>query len=87
MYPVSIGGPGSPEAGYQVEGVNRGELYIKVRPKDQRSHTAWEITDFLKKLFSKIDGCVFLYHQPTQEKIDESFSGLPTLLWSNYIWT
>jgi hypothetical protein len=22
---------------------------------------------------------VFLYHQPTQEKIDESFSGLPAL--------
>ena len=70
---------GSPESGYQVEGVNKGELLIKLKPKTERSRTAWEITADLKKAFSKIPGCVFLYHQPTQEKIDESFSGLPAL--------
>jgi multidrug efflux pump subunit AcrB len=33
----------------------------------------------LKKKFSVVNGVVFLYHQPTQEKIDESFSGMPAL--------
>jgi len=33
----------------------------------------------LKKAYIKLNGVVFLYHQPTQEKIDESFSGLPAL--------
>jgi len=68
---------GSPVMGYQIEGVNMGELVIKLKPKTRRSHTAWEIMSDLKKVYSKIPGCLFLYHQPTQEKIDESFSGLP----------
>lgn len=33
----------------------------------------------LKASYSKIPGVAFLYHQPTQEKINESFSGLPAL--------
>jgi len=70
---------GSPETGYQVEGVNRGELFIKLKPKARRGHTASEISASLKKAYSRIKGCVFLYHQPTQEKIDESLSGLPAL--------
>lgn len=70
---------GSPESGYQVEGVNRGELFIKLKPKEKRIHSAWEIMSELKKAYSRIPGCVFLYHQPTQEKMDESFSGLPAL--------
>jgi len=70
---------GSPEVGYQVEGVNRGELLIKLKPKDKRSYNILQIMDFFKKMYSKIQGCVFLYHQPTQERIDEAFSGLPSL--------
>ncbi|OCC15584.1 Cobalt-zinc-cadmium resistance protein CzcA/CusA [Dissulfuribacter thermophilus] len=70
---------GSPENGYQIEGVNKGELLIKLRPKTERSRSAAQIIESLKRAYSKIEGCVFLYHQPTQEKIDESFSGLPAL--------
>jgi len=70
---------GSPEVGYQVEGVNRGELFIKLRPRSRRSRSVAEITASIKRSFSTMNGMVFLYHQPTQEKIDESFSGLPAL--------
>lgn len=70
---------GSPEIGYQIEGVNRGELLIKLKGKRERKRSVDEIIHSLRDSFSRIDGVVFLYHQPTQEKIDESFSGLPTL--------
>ena len=70
---------GSPEIGYQVEGVNRGELLIKLKPRTIRSHTLDEVMGWFKKRFSQIKGCVFLYHQPTQEKIDEAFAGLPSM--------
>ena len=70
---------GSPEVGYQVEGVNRGEIVMKLAPLKTRRHSVDEIMDALRKSYSQIDGVVFLYHQPTQEKIDESFSGLPAL--------
>lgn len=70
---------GSPQRGYQVEGVNKGEMLIKLRPKGSRKRTAWEIMAALRGAYSRIPGVVFLYHQPTQEKIDESFSGLPAL--------
>lgn len=70
---------GSPERGYQIEGVNKGELLIKLAPKTQRARSLATITASLKKSCSHLNGVVFLYHQPTQEKIDESFSGLPAL--------
>lgn len=70
---------GSPEVGYQVEGVNRGEIEIKLRNKSQRSRSVDEITAALRKSYSQFEAVVFLYHQPTQEKMDESFSGLPAL--------
>ncbi len=68
---------GSPKSGYQIEGVNKGELLIKLKPKNERDRSASGITASLKKAYSRLDGVVLLYHQPTQEKIDESFSGLP----------
>ena len=70
---------GSPEKGYQLEGVNRGEIMIKLRPKKERSRSSAQIMDSLKRAYLKFDGVLFLFHQPTQEKIDESFSGLPAL--------
>jgi len=70
---------GSPEVGYQIEGVNMGELIIKLRPRNHRNRSVEEITASLKKAYSTMEGMVFIYHQPTQEKIDESFSGLPAL--------
>jgi len=70
---------GSPGGSYMIEGVNRGELMIKLTPKYERHRSLTSIMDTLKVSYSKIPGVVFLYHQPTQEKIDESFSGLPAL--------
>ncbi len=70
---------GSPGRGYQIEGVNRGELLIKLKPKQKRTRSADQVIRALKGPFSRLKGVVFLYHQPTQEKIDESFSGLPAL--------
>ena len=70
---------GSPEVGFQTEGVNRGEILIKLKPKSVRKRNVNEIISDLRKAYSKLNGIVFLYHQPTQEKIDESFSGLPAL--------
>jgi len=70
---------GSPGNGYQIEGVNKGELLIKLKSKGERNKSVEEIIQGLKKSYSRISGVVFLYHQPTQEKIDESFSGLPAL--------
>ncbi|HDZ68834.1 MAG TPA: efflux RND transporter permease subunit, partial [Phycisphaerales bacterium] len=70
---------GSPETGYQIEGVNKGEIVIKLKPKTGRKQSLTEIMAALKQAYTKFNGVVFLYHQPTQEKIDESFSGLPAL--------
>jgi len=70
---------GSPERYYQIEGVNRGELLIKLAPHSVRTRTPDEIMDALRKRFKKIPGVVFLYHQPTQEKMEEGFSGLPAI--------
>ncbi len=70
---------GSPEAGYQIESVNRGEILIKLKPKAKRHREIEEIIADLKKAYGRFPGVVFLYHQPTQEKMDESLSGLPAL--------
>ena len=68
---------GSPEDTYYVEGVNKGEMYIKLVDKAHRTETVSQLMNGFKKQFAYFDGIVILYHQPTQENIDESFSGLP----------
>jgi len=70
---------GSPEWGFQIEGVNRGELTIKLTPRSVRSRTLAQIMESLRHDYGKIPGVAFLYHQPTQEKMDESLSGLPAM--------
>ncbi|NOX89978.1 MAG: efflux RND transporter permease subunit [Calditrichaeota bacterium] len=68
---------GSPEGTYYIEDVNKGELLVKMKPQKLRTQNIAAIITRLKEKFSSLDGVVLLYHQPTQEKIDESFSGLP----------
>ena len=68
---------GAPRQGYQIESVDHGELLVKLRKSRKRS--ADNILDSLRSIYSNLPGVVFMYHQPTQEKIDESFSGLPAL--------
>ncbi|SPD73942.1 putative Cation/multidrug efflux pump [uncultured Desulfobacterium sp.] len=70
---------GSPERGFQIEGVNRGELTIKLKPRSLRTRTVGQIMEGLRDEYGKIPGVAFLYHQPTQEKMDESLSGLPAM--------
>lgn len=70
---------GSPATGFQVEGVNRGELTIKLEPRSKRAHTVGQIIERLRSEYAGIPGVAFLYHQPTQEKMDESLSGLPAM--------
>jgi CzcA family heavy metal efflux pump len=67
---------GSPARGFQIEGVNRGEITIKLAPRSKRKRTLSQIMDSLRAQYSNIPGAVFLYHQPTQEKMDESLSGM-----------
>lgn len=68
---------GSPSNTYYVEGVNRGEMYIKLVDKKYRTETMSQLLSGFEKEFASFDGVVILYHLPTQENIDESFSGLP----------
>jgi multidrug efflux pump subunit AcrB len=70
---------GSPERGFQIEGVNRGELTIKLKPRLLRTRTVGQVMGDLRGEYGKIPGVAFLYHQPTQEKMDESLSGLPAM--------
>ena len=68
---------GSPANTYYVESVNSGELFIKLVDKKDRTESVTQLINGFKKQFATFDGLVILYHQPTQENIDESFSGLP----------
>jgi CzcA family heavy metal efflux pump len=70
---------GSPEGGSQIEGVNRGELTIRLKPRSRRTFTVGQIMESLRGEYGNIPGVAFLYHQPTQEKMDESLSGLPAM--------
>jgi len=70
---------GSPRRGFQIEGVNRGELTMKLTSRLVRTRTVGQIMAALRREYSKIPGVAFIYHQPTQEKMDESLSGLPAM--------
>ncbi len=70
---------GSPLIGYQIEGPQRGEVMMKLAPLDERSRSAEAILDHFRQLTAAIPAASFLFHHPTQEKMDESFSGLPAL--------
>ncbi|RMH55671.1 MAG: hypothetical protein D6679_11020 [Candidatus Hydrogenedentota bacterium] len=70
---------GSPEGGFQIEGVNLGEILIKLKKRTLRRRSADDVIRTLRKSFDGLEGAVLVYHQPTQEKMDESFSGLPAV--------
>jgi len=70
---------GSEATSYQVEPVNRGELVIRLRPRHSRKREIFQIIKDLKKNTDQIPGLITFYHQVTTEKMDESFSGLPTV--------
>ncbi len=70
---------GSPRVGYQIEGVNRGEMMLKLKPLSLRHRSADAVMDDFRHLTADFPVANFLFHHPTQEKMDESFSGLPAL--------
>jgi len=70
---------GSPMVGYQIEGPHRGEMMIKLKPISQRKYSADDMMNRFRHLYSPYTSMSFLFHNPTQEKMDESFSGLPAL--------
>ena len=51
---------GSPERGFQIEGVNRGELTIKLKPRSLRTRTVSQIIESLRGEYGKIPGVAFL---------------------------
>ena len=69
---------GSAEGTYQVERVNRGEIVAKLMDNGNRRSLKDVIADMRKRI-GKIQGIITFFHQPTLEKIDESFSGLPVM--------
>lgn len=69
---------GAPPGSLVVDPPNRGELLIKLRRKG-RQHTVQEVLASLRRRYAPVAGAVILYHQPTQENMDESLSGLPAL--------
>jgi multidrug efflux pump subunit AcrB len=70
---------GSPRVGYQIEGAHRGEIMMKLKPLTVRERSADAVMDSFRHLSSDYPAASFLFHHPTQEKMDESFSGLPAL--------
>ena len=67
---------GAPSGTLVSDPINRGELQIKLRDHG-RSRSLGAVMDSLRESYSRYPGVVFLYHQPTQEAMDEAFSGLP----------
>ena len=69
---------GSAENTYQVEGTNRGEILARLTSRKSRDRNIFDIMSSMKKATARIPGVILLFHLPTMEKIDESFSGLNT---------
>ncbi|GAB4371518.1 MAG: efflux RND transporter permease subunit [Acidobacteriota bacterium] len=70
---------GAPEGGASVEGVNRGEIRVKLTPVETGRPSAADLLARLQRAAADIPGVVLLLHQPTQERMDEAFSGLPAV--------
>ena len=70
---------GAPEGGASVEGINRGELRIKLAPMGSGRPSAEELLQRLARKSADIPGVILQLHQPTQERMDEAFSGLPAV--------
>ncbi len=70
---------GAPEGGASVEGINRGELRIKLAPLGSGRPSADALLRRLDRASADIPGVILMLHQPTQERMDEAFSGLPTV--------
>ncbi len=66
---------GSPEASQYLEGANEGEAILRLAP----GADATAVRADLEQRLEKLDGVITRVNEPTSEKIDESFAGLPAL--------
>lgn len=74
---------GAPEGGASVEGINRGELRIKLAPIETGRPSAEELLRRLDEASADLPGVILMLHQPTQERMEEAFSGLPSVFGVN----
>lgn len=68
---------GSPASTFFVEGPHEGELILRLAPNSGLS--AQEIKGALDKKLAAIPGVLTRINEPTTERLDEAFSGLPAL--------
>ncbi len=68
---------GSPENTFFLEGPDQGELVVRLR--DDNTIPADQIRAQLQTILNNYPGVISRVNEPTSEKIDESFSGLPGL--------
>ena len=68
---------GSPESSFFVEGPDEGELVTRIDPA--QGLTALEVKAALDARLVTMPGMLTRINEPTSEKLDESFSGLPAL--------
>ncbi len=68
---------GSPASTFYLEGPDQGELVVRL---DKSQHAnALKINQKLNQLLASMPGIIGRVSEPTSEKLDESFSGMPTL--------
>jgi len=70
---------GSAEGTFQVEPTNEGEIVAKLKPQRERRKGVEQIIAQWREKLAKMKGVLFFINQPTSEKMEESFSGLPAL--------
>ena len=68
---------GSPESSFFVEGPDEGELVLRIDPS--AGLTARQVKAALDAKLATIPGILTRINEPTSEKLDESFSGLPAV--------
>jgi len=68
---------GSPESSFYLEGPDQGELVIRL--DQEKSPNALTVKAKLDKILAQMPGVIGRVNEPTSEKLDESFSGMPAL--------
>jgi len=68
---------GSPESSFYIEGPDQGELVVRMDRSG--GYDPMVLKNTLDQLILRMDGIIGRVNEPTSEKLDESFSGLPAL--------
>ena len=68
---------GSPESSFYIEGPDQGELVVRLDKTAKDDTTTMKHK--LDQLIQNMDGVIGRVNEPTSEKVDESFSGMPAL--------